>query len=483
MGSTALVVMFNKPAQEQFRVKLDTQNPSSKMTEEQAAVAEFDDGRAAVEANPGSGKSFMLQQRALRISSAMGTDVRTLHSFGFQLIRQFYDSMGLRHSPQISKRSLFRNMQEATRTRYDKWEDCPWDRDLLEYLEGNVYNRDLDKFLSDALDKCDDKEGAGFLQRTVRDLKTYRDYMMRRGLLSFDMMLRLPAENRELLERHYIADHVMVDEFQDVNQFQFDMVESMSCNVDVKSLVVVGDPKQCIYEWRGALSDAFPKFYESIPSAKRFEMTCNFRSKDEILARADEYWPSKLHGIRGSGGVVEGWDNIDPDELHPFQEPGRDCAVLCRYNRDAVAWQLHLAKHGIGVNLWGRGGFWNLKHIKLAMEQREKGGGWNALQERRAWKRLQSSQAMQEEDRYDEVCKDARWILSLTEEDLKILQTTLDDEDGVNVLTLHKSKGAEFREVLIHRADPKLQAERTLYYVGLTRAEDRLYLGAEGSSE
>lgn len=470
---TALVVMFNKPAQEVFRVKLDAGAASdARLTEEQEAVSRFSEGRAACEANPGSGKSFMLQDRSRRVSSALETDVRTLHSFGFQLIRRHWDKMGMRRSPNISKATLFSLMQDATRNYFDTWDGSPWDRDLIEQVEGNCYDKDLEDLM--ALESCK-KDPSEMVMRTLRDVQKYRRHMRDRGLLSFDMMLRLPAENRSLLETLYVADHVMVDEFQDVNQFQFDMVESICHNVDVKSVVVVGDPKQCIYEWRGALSTAFPRFYDQVPDAKRFEMTRNFRSRDEILQHADAFWPSKLHGVRGSDPLsVQEWDTLD---LHPFQNVGKGCAVLCRYNRDAVMWQLRLAKEGIGVNLWGRAGFWNMKHIKLAMKQREDGGGWNALQDRVPWGRMMKTAAMQDEDRRKEVENDARWLLKLTEDDMQTLRTTLDDSKGVNVLTMHKSKGAEFPEVLVHRADEHLREERTLYYVAATRAEDYLYLG------
>ena len=60
--------------------------------------------------------------------------------------------------------------------------------------------------------------------------------------------------------------------------------------------------------------------------------------------------------------------------------------------------------------------------------------------------------------------------------------------NGVAVMTLHASKGLEFREVFIvdvnegiipyHRAKLKeeLEEERRLFYVGMTRAIDALHL-------
>jgi DNA helicase-2/ATP-dependent DNA helicase PcrA len=69
-------------------------------------------------------------------------------------------------------------------------------------------------------------------------------------------------------------------------------------------------------------------------------------------------------------------------------------------------------------------------------------------------------------------------------------QDTLDSEtEGATLLTLHAAKGLEFKQVLIiglndeilphvrSMDDPEsMEEERRLFYVGITRAEDRLYL-------
>lgn len=63
--------------------------------------------------------------------------------------------------------------------------------------------------------------------------------------------------------------------------------------------------------------------------------------------------------------------------------------------------------------------------------------------------------------------------------------------EGVQVRTVHSAKGLEFRVVFLlyvadrefpHGANPDLAEERRLYYVGLTRAQERLYvLGEPGA--
>ncbi|MCW3976290.1 MAG: ATP-binding domain-containing protein [Candidatus Bathyarchaeota archaeon] len=65
------------------------------------------------------------------------------------------------------------------------------------------------------------------------------------------------------------------------------------------------------------------------------------------------------------------------------------------------------------------------------------------------------------------------------------------DEDAVNILTIHKSKGLEFKVVFVtylreysfpkYKAD--LEEERRLFYVSLTRAMDQLHLIGSSSEK
>ena len=58
------------------------------------------------------------------------------------------------------------------------------------------------------------------------------------------------------------------------------------------------------------------------------------------------------------------------------------------------------------------------------------------------------------------------------------------EEHAVRLLTLHSSKGLEFDEVYIIRSESSIcpsdkspiDEERRLFYVGITRAKDRLYV-------
>ena len=87
----------------------------------------------------------------------------------------------------------------------------------------------------------------------------FKDFVARkrsRGLLDFDdlllawrALLAQPAIGQRLVERW---DHVLVDEYQDVNQIQVDIVAGL--RPDGRGLTVVGDDAQAVYGFRGAHS-------------------------------------------------------------------------------------------------------------------------------------------------------------------------------------------------------------------------------------
>ena len=77
--------------------------------------------------------------------------------------------------------------------------------------------------------------------------------------------------------------HLLVDEFQDLNDVQYQLVRSWSCSGD---LFVIGDPDQSIYGFRGASGQCFQRLREELPAVKEICLTENYRSAPAILEAA-----------------------------------------------------------------------------------------------------------------------------------------------------------------------------------------------------
>lgn len=91
-------------------------------------------------------------------------------------------------------------------------------------------------------------------------------------------ILRSPEGQRKNLSRNY--DYIIVDEFQDSNDVQFEIFSRLSDNG--KNLFFVGDVRQSIYGFRGAN----PQLFVSVAndeSFSRLPLNNNFRSSDSVI--------------------------------------------------------------------------------------------------------------------------------------------------------------------------------------------------------
>ncbi|GHU31124.1 hypothetical protein FACS1894166_02000 [Bacilli bacterium] len=80
---------------------------------------------------------------------------------------------------------------------------------------------------------------------------------------------------------------MLVDEFQDTNQMQYEIL-TMLVNPQHNNIFVVGDPDQTIYTWRGAYPNIFKDFLHSYPSNRIIVLDTNYRSTPNILQVANK---------------------------------------------------------------------------------------------------------------------------------------------------------------------------------------------------
>ncbi len=80
-------------------------------------------------------------------------------------------------------------------------------------------------------------------------------------------------------------DHILVDEFQDTNDTEFNMIRLLK--KEDTSLYVVGDPDQTIYTWRGANQDIILRLESQYPDIETIILNENYRSTQKILSSAN----------------------------------------------------------------------------------------------------------------------------------------------------------------------------------------------------
>ena len=116
------------------------------------------------------------------------------------------------------------------------------------------------------------------------------DYKLNHQEKSFDDLLRLLCEALQGAQRDELAEMIrfqypfaMIDEFQDTDSQQYAIFSKIYRDNPEKNtgFIMIGDPKQAIYRFRGA--DIFTYLKASDEAQSRFELTKNYRSEKHLV--------------------------------------------------------------------------------------------------------------------------------------------------------------------------------------------------------
>jgi len=432
----------------------------------------------------------------------------------------------------------------------------------------------------------------------------YEQRLKMQGAVDFDDLLRLPLhlllKDRDVLEHERRRTQwILVDEYQDVNRLQYGILKILSG--DSGNIMVVGDPDQSIYGWRGADMTMIMNFEKDFSGARVVVLEQNYRSTEKILSAANSV--IRNNARRKSKNLWtsrEGGDDIFTllarnereeaefiaNRANSLRSQGYgwgDMAVLYRINAMSRLYEEVFLQSGVPYRIVKGTAFYERKEIKdllaflrLSVNPLDnaslsrvgnvpsRGLGPKSLEKLagfigdvpesdagEAWKRVCDSNAnlkgksgegagrlghhmiellrrksdpsgavryiledmgyedeirRSDEERWRERIENVHELLSVTEsgdvEELLAevaLVTDLDlgsddDPDRVSLMSLHSAKGLEFPVVFLvgleeaifphYRCmdDPdQMEEERRLCYVGMTRAEERLFVSGARS--
>jgi superfamily I DNA/RNA helicase len=180
--------------------------------------------------------------------------------------------------------------------------------------------------------------------------------------------------------------YVLVDEFQDTNDLQYELLKSLKSN----NLFVIGDPLQSIYGFRGASAAVFDRFRADWPETTEITLTTNYRSVPQVVKVAAAIFPDAL-ALRahrqGSGKIcalevlneygeadwivneierqVGGSDMLRSSQHHATdqQRTFRDFAIIYRTHAVAKTIQRTLEASGIPYQIAGEGSPYSQPHV------------------------------------------------------------------------------------------------------------------------
>ena len=159
-------------------------------------------------------------------------------------------------------------------------------RSLKEYREDHSSLRAGLGFLAAPPSACDHRLRSLLLRVAAMVWEAWREYRVRRGLLSYDDMIRLAGEVAAVGGAFPFRE-ILVDEYQDTNPLQERLIESAAA--EGCRLFLVGDPKQSIYRFRHADPTIFGErakdsSRDSTPGGTAYiPLQTNFRTRPAIL--------------------------------------------------------------------------------------------------------------------------------------------------------------------------------------------------------
>lgn len=238
--------------------------------------------------------------------------------------------------------------------------------------EENDYLRELAAEIGNIKNNCLDIENYESVRYGTEDFrKIYHFYEAEKKKLRKidfeDMLIQCKElfENRSDILKKWQERfrYILVDEFQDVNQAQYDVIRMLAAPED--NLFVVGDDDQAIYGFRGAKPGIMMEFEKDYPGAKQILLDVNYRSNAYVVRGAlrviSHNQARYQKQIKTSHPAAE---TVHVQEvMHPLEEskyvlseikkqkekgiPYTDMAVLFRTANDARVLSEILAEHQI----------------------------------------------------------------------------------------------------------------------------------------
>ena len=365
-------------------------------------------------------------------------------------------------------------------------------------------------------------------------LAAYQAAMGLRNWVDFDDLVGLPVQlltadaGLAAFYRERFRS-ISVDEFQDLDAQQYALIRLLA--PPGANLCVIGDPHQAIYGFRGADAACFARFEADYPGAAVVRLTRNYRSSGTIVAAsaqvigdaADATLASVVRDLneritihtapteRAEAEFVvhsierliggHNFFSIDSGRAASGTESNlsfSDFAVLYRTDAQSAALREAFARSGMPFKQHSHERLVDAPMVQAILREADGHDGELRAELAAAADRL----ATADEGRAAEIRAALPLLLALLDAcggdgarffEAVPLATEADvwdpRADRVSLLTLHAAKGLEFPVVFIvgledgvlplrwGAADPvDEEEERRLFYVGITRARDRLLL-------
>ena len=165
----------------------------------------------------------------------------------------------------------------------------------------------------------------------------YRETCQSRRKLDFDDMIlycyELFSQRKDILAAWQKKfQYILVDEFQDINQLQYDIVRMLA--QPQNNLFIVGDDDQSIYHFRGARPEIMLDFTRDYPEAETVTLDVNYRCSGRILSSA--MWVIGENKKRFSKQLSTPNQDGEAVQIREFQNPREEYLAVVSELRERI---------------------------------------------------------------------------------------------------------------------------------------------------
>jgi DNA helicase-2/ATP-dependent DNA helicase PcrA len=268
------------------------------------------------------------------------------------------------------------------------------------------------------------------------------------GVIDFDDQIYMSALFGGMFPKYPV---VMVDESQDLSALNH--IQLAKCALS--QLIVVGDPRQAIYAFRGADSSSMDTLRQLRETWIDLPLSTTFRCPRLVVERQQSHAPGFNAAPANPDGEVKqlpNWKDI------LSQVNGRKLAILCRNNAPLIKTAMRLIRSGHGCTILGREIEKGL--VKLLKEKcKDDDDSISAIQKIYDWSQTETAKARAngKEERVALITDKAECLTSILGfDDVKDVKTAAkaiekmfsSDNLYITLATGHKAKGLEWPVVL-----------------------------------
>ena len=217
------------------------------------------------------------------VSRSRQVTLGTMHALALQMLRKFGEVIGLK---------------PYNITVYSEWEEAF----LLKEVAGEmgifkkswkIPKKDVDAVFADYYERGQEPDKDNPVSPLFR---TFLARCRENNSLTYGMLLHALERLIPTMARYLHIKHVLVDEVQDIDPMQWRIINGM-CEAFGASLFAVGDLRQSIYKFRGAVPEYLLEHQEDF---QIYELQSNYRSVPAVVEAANNLMNHSL-AFLGSG--------------------------------------------------------------------------------------------------------------------------------------------------------------------------------------